>query len=189
MARKTPRTREIGPIDRKSWQHSSLPQSQFFRKHLALTIITCRTLSGVMFAPALRSVLADFGSESETLAALCISIYVAGYAIGPLIWAPLSELYGRRVINNWTNILFLLTEVGSGAAPTLSFLIVARFFGGFFSSSRFVLGGAIINDVIDPTTQGKVMAILNFGGTICSVFGPALYRPCCSYGGLMVGEE
>ena len=114
--------------------------------------------------------------------------YVAGYAIGPLIWAPLSELYGRRVINNWTNILFLLTEVGSGAAPTLSFLIIGRIFGGFFSSSRFVLGGAIINDVIDPMNQGKVMAISNFGATICSVFGLGVYVPMATISGLVFGD-
>jgi MFS family permease len=178
MERKIQKIREIGLIDKKSSQLSFSPPLPFSRTAVFRFInLTRRTLSGVMFAPALRSVLADFGSESETLAALCISIYVAGYAIGPLIWAPLSELYGRRVINNWTNILFLLTEVGSGAAPTLSFLIVARFFGGFFSSSRFVLGGAIINDVIDPMNQGRVMAVLNFGGTICSVFGPGVYIP------------
>jgi MFS family permease len=135
------------------------------------------TLSGVMFAPALRSVLADFGSTSETLAALCISIFVAGYAIGPLVWAPLSELYGRRIINNLSNILFLGTEIASGAAPSLTFLIIVRFLGGLFSSARFVLGGAIINDVIDPEHQGKLMAILNFGGTVCSVFGPMVYVP------------
>jgi MFS family permease len=128
-----------------------------------------------MFAPALRSVLAEFGSDSETLAALCISIFVAGYAVGPLIWAPLSELYGRRIINNTTNILFLVTEIWSGAAPSLTSLIIARFLGGFFSSARFVLGGAIVNDVIFPSHQGKVMAILNFGGTVCSVFGPMMY--------------
>jgi MFS family permease len=143
--------------------------------HSHFSELTCRTLSGVMFAPALRSVLADFGSTSETLAAMCISIFVAGYAIGPLFWAPLSELYGRRIVNNWSNILFLATEVASGAAPSLTFLIIVRFLGGLFSSARFVLGGAIINDVIDAEHQGKLMAILNFGGTVCSVFGPMVY--------------
>ena len=127
-----------------------------------------------MFAPALRSVLADFGSNSETLAALCISIFVAGYAVGPLVWGPLSELHGRRQINNWTNIMFLVTEISSGAAPSLSFLITARFLGGFFSSARFVLGGAIINDIFEPQYQGRIMAILNFGGTVCSVLGPSM---------------
>jgi len=78
-----------------------------------------------------------------------------------------------------------MAEVGSGAAPTLSFLIVARFFGGFLSSSRFVLGGAVINDVIDPMNQGRVMAILNFGGTICSVFGPGVYVPTSTVSALV----
>jgi len=127
-----------------------------------------------MFAPALPKVLADFGSDSETLAALCISIFVAGYAVGPLVWGPLCELLGRREINNWSNVVFLLTEICSGAAPSLEFLIVVRFLGGFFSSSRFVLGGAIINDIIEPKSQGKMMAVLNFGGTVCSVVGPTM---------------
>jgi MFS family permease len=134
-----------------------------------------------MFAPALRSVLAEFGSDSETLAALCISIFVAGYAVGPLVWGPLSELYGRRVINNWTNLLFLMTEMGSGAAPSLWALITVRFLGGFFSSARFVLGPAIINDVFDRQYQGRFMSILNFGGTVCSVVGPSMYLALRSF--------
>jgi MFS family permease len=126
-----------------------------------------------MFAPALPSVLADFGSNSETFAALCISIFVAGYAVGPLVWGP-SELYGRRDINNLTNILFLVTQVASGAAPTLPFVIAARFSGEFFSSSRFVLGGAIVNNIIEPKFQGKTMATLKFGGMLCSLLGPSM---------------
>ena len=127
-----------------------------------------------MFAPALKSVLASFGSSSETVAALCISIFVTGYAAGPLLWAPLSELYGRRLITNITNVLFLATNLASGAAPSLEALVVARFFGGFFSSACFVLGGGIINDVILPGYQGKVMAIYSFGALLAPVFGPML---------------
>jgi MFS family permease len=128
-----------------------------------------------MFAPALRSVLASFGSSSETIAALCISIFVTGYAAGPLFWGPLSELYGRRLITNVTNVLFLLTNICSAAAPTLSSLIIARFFGGYFSSACFVLGGAYINDIILPEYQGKVMAIYSFGALLSPVFGPMTF--------------
>jgi MFS family permease len=125
-----------------------------------------------MFAPALKSVLASFGSTSETVAAFLMAIFVTGYAAGPLIWAPLSELYGRLLITNITNILFLLTNLASGAAPSLPALVIARFFGGFFSSACFVLGGGIINDVILPQYQGKVMAIYSFGALMAPVIGP-----------------
>lgn len=129
-----------------------------------------------MFAPALKSVLASLGSSSETIAVLCISIYVTGYAAGPLLWAPLSELYGRRLITNLTNILFLFTNLASAAAPSLPILIFARFLGGFFSSACFVLGGGIINDVILPEFQGKVMAVYSFGALLSPVFGPMTYN-------------
>jgi MFS family permease len=134
-----------------------------------------RPLAGVMFAPALKSVLASFGSTSETVAALLVAIFVTGYAAGPLLWAPLSELYGRAAIVNLTNVLFLLTNVGSGFAPSLEVMIIARFLGGFFSSSAFVLGGGIINDVILPEFQGKVMAIYSFGALLSPLIGPMLY--------------
>jgi|SRR5579862_1943152 MFS family permease len=140
-----------------------------------------------MFAPALKSVLASFGSSSETVAALCMSIYVTGYAAGPLLWGPLSELYGRRLITNLTNVLFLFTNLASAAAPTLPLLIVARFLGGFFSSACFVLGGAIINDAILPEFQGKVMAIYSFGALLSPVFGPMTYTLGVSW--LMQGVD
>jgi MFS family permease len=141
----------------------------------ALKLAYKRPLAGVMFAPALKSVLASFGSTSETVAALLVAIFVTGYAAGPLLWAPLSELYGRAAIVNLTNVLFLLTNVGSGFAPTLEVMIIARFLGGFFSSSSFVLGGGIINDVILPEFQGKVMAIYSFGALLSPLTGPMLY--------------
>jgi MFS family permease len=152
-----------------------------FNNHLIVshTVKTSnlRPLSGVMFAPALKSVLASFGSTSETVAAFLLLIFVTGYAAGPLLWAPLSELYGRRLITNITNVLFLLTNLASGAAPSLSALIWARFFGGFFSSACFVLGGGIINDVILPEFQGKVMAVYSFGALLSPVFGPMTFVP------------
>lgn len=35
---------------------------------------------------------------SEELGTLTLSLFVAGYCLGPLIWGPLSEVYGRRPI-------------------------------------------------------------------------------------------
>lgn len=42
--------------------------------------------------PALR---AQF-HYSQEVSNLVVSLFVAGYCVGPLIWAPLSEQYGRR---------------------------------------------------------------------------------------------
>ena len=38
-----------------------------------------------MFAPAVPQVMKDFGSASEDLASFVVSVYVLGYAFGPLV--------------------------------------------------------------------------------------------------------
>jgi MFS family permease len=57
-----------------------------------------------MFAPGIPSVMADFDSLGVILASFVVSVYLIGYAAGPLLCAPLSELYGRLIVyhvSNW----------------------------------------------------------------------------------------
>jgi MFS family permease len=45
-----------------------------------------------------------FGVKSNILAGLVVSIYILGFAIGPLIIAPMSEMYGRFTTYNVCNV-------------------------------------------------------------------------------------
>ncbi|KAH7016150.1 uncharacterized protein B0I36DRAFT_368761 [Microdochium trichocladiopsis] len=53
------------------------------------------SLTATMFAPGVDDLVKDFKVTDETVASLAVSIYVLGFAIGPLLFAPLSERYGR----------------------------------------------------------------------------------------------
>ncbi|KAF7949915.1 uncharacterized protein EAE97_003424 [Botrytis byssoidea] len=50
------------------------------------------------FEPALPSIMADFHSTNGSIASLTISIYTIGYCLGPLLIAPISELYGHVTV-------------------------------------------------------------------------------------------
>ncbi len=50
----------------------------------------------------------EFRSTSSELASFCVSVYVLGYATGPMVFAPLSEMYGRPIIYNVANIGFIV---------------------------------------------------------------------------------
>ncbi len=50
-----------------------------------------------MFAPGAASLAKEFHITSSTIASLTVSIYLCGFAVGPMFIAPLSELYGRLV--------------------------------------------------------------------------------------------
>jgi MFS family permease len=51
-----------------------------------------------MFAPGVPELMQEFQSSNIELGTLVVSIYVLGFAFGPMVLAPLSELYGRMPI-------------------------------------------------------------------------------------------
>jgi hypothetical protein len=59
-----------------------------------------------MFAPGIPLVMAEFESTNENLASFVVSVYLLGYAFGPLVIAPMSELYGRLPVYQINTILF-----------------------------------------------------------------------------------
>lgn len=65
---------------------------------------------------------------------MTVSIYLLGYVVSPVFIAPLSEIYGRRLILTVANVFFCVWQIGCALAPNIAALIVARFFSG--------LGGA-----------------------------------------------
>lgn len=60
-----------------------------------------------MFAPGVPSLMREFKSDSKELASFCVSVYILGFAAGPMLFAPLSELYGRTRIYHVCNIGFI----------------------------------------------------------------------------------
>lgn len=76
------------------------PMNWPFRKKFITTIsyglTTCWiTLASAIFAAAIEPVSAEFNVNTETSAA-ATSLLVFGFGLGPLVWGPLSELYGRK---------------------------------------------------------------------------------------------
>lgn len=64
----------------------------------------------------------DLGITDSTIGALQVSIFLFGYAIGPLVLAPLSETYGRTIITHVGNFAFVVFSIGAGFAQTVNLL-------------------------------------------------------------------
>jgi|SRR5579859_284488 MFS family permease len=116
-----------------------------------------------MFAPGIPSVMRDFNTTNASLGTFCVSVYILGFAAGPLLWAPMSEMFGRATIFNVTNVLFCAFTLGCGFSNTMATLIVLRFFAGFNGSACLALGGGVIADMISPDARGKATAIWSIG--------------------------
>lgn len=71
----------------------------------ALTFVT--PLASSMFAPGVPELMEEFEADSTLLGSFCVSVYVLGFAAGPMIFAPMSELYGRSIVYHVCNVGFI----------------------------------------------------------------------------------
>lgn len=71
---------------------------------------------------------------SIAVSTLGVSTFLLGFAIGPLIYAPLSEIYGRNPVYRATFFLFVVFNIGCALSPNIAALLIFRFLCGFFGS-------------------------------------------------------
>ena len=104
------------------------------KKWLIVGLLSCTTLitpfTSSILSPGIASLSREFGTTNTAVGAMTVSIYLLGYTVGPLFLAPLSEIYGRKPILGASNIFFCLWQIGCALAPSISSLIVFRFFSG-----------------------------------------------------------
>lgn len=125
-----------------------------------------------MFAPAQADVLDQFGYHDTMLGSFAVSIFVLGYMVGPLIIAPMSELYGRVPSYHVCNVLFLIFTIACAVANTMPQLFVFRFLAGVFGSCPLTIGSGTAADMIVREKRAGVMAIWAMGPILGPVVGP-----------------
>ncbi|KAL8897001.1 MAG: hypothetical protein Q9207_007436, partial [Kuettlingeria erythrocarpa] len=146
------------------------------RKYGIIAIISSITfltpLASSMFAPGIPQVMAEFKSNNVELASFAVSIYILGFAFGPTVLAPLSELYGRVPVYHVCNTLFVIFTVACAVSSNLNMLLAWRFFEGLFGSAPLTNGGGTIADMIVQEKRGGMMAIFTMGPLMGPVIGP-----------------
>lgn len=127
-----------------------------------------------MMVPAIPEIMVDPGlprlKTSAQMATFVVSVYVLGFAIGPLFAAPISEMVGRTVVYGVSSCLHAAFTIACAMSPHLSALTAFRFFAGVFGSFPIALGGSSISDVMpaDSPHIGKAMTLW----TMSSLVGP-----------------
>lgn len=101
-----------------------------------------------------------------------LSIFVAAYALGPLIWGPLSELYGRVIILQISNLWFLLFNLGCGLAQQKNQMFAFRFLAGIGGSAPMAVGGAVLGDLFSAEERGKAMSVYSLTPLLGPAIGP-----------------
>ena len=112
-------------------------------------------------------------TASPSTSALLVTIWELGEAAGPLLIAPLSELYGRYPVMNVCNVLFISASLLAAFSNNTALFIGARALTGTAVASN-VLNPAIIGDIFEPDQRGSAISLVVLAPLIGGATGPAI---------------
>ncbi|EPT03185.1 hypothetical protein FOMPIDRAFT_152176 [Fomitopsis schrenkii] len=139
-----------------------------------ITLAICNAALCATFASSVAS-FTETGLQRDLhtireVTVLSISLYVQGLALGPLLFAPLSELYGRNNIYRISYFLFWVFTWPVAFPPDIETFLVFRFLTGFSSSAFLSVAGGSVSDLFDNKKVATPMGVY----TLSPFFGPVL---------------
>ena len=102
-----------------------------------------------------------------------MTIYVLGLAFGPIVSAPLSETFGRRLAYLYTVPLSLLFTLGAGFSPNFGAFLVLRLLAGAFGAGCLAIGAGSNSDMWPPISRAAASAVF----LLAPFLGPAIGPP------------
>ncbi|KAJ9151210.1 MFS general substrate transporter [Pleurostoma richardsiae] len=140
------------------------------------TMVVAITCFVVAFASSV--ITADLGGVSksfhvsEEVSLLTITVFVIGFGVGPMVFAPLSEVFGRRIIYGTTLLIAVVFVIPCAVAKNIGTLIVCRAIDGIAFSAPMTLVGGTLADLWKNEERGVPMAAFSAAPFIGPAIGP-----------------
>ncbi|MBO1764917.1 MFS transporter, partial [Escherichia coli] len=119
----------------------------------------------------LEGVSAEFG-VSEEVSLLTITLFVVGFGVGPMVFAPASEIWGRRPVYAVTLAFAVIFTIPGAVAQNIGTLLVTRFIAGVSFSAPMTLVGGTLADLWRSEERGVPMAFFSAAPFIGPGVGP-----------------
>ncbi|KAF9890310.1 hypothetical protein FE257_005976 [Aspergillus nanangensis] len=140
-------------------------------------LVAISTLAVALVSSAYTGGVAEIRQEfnvGSEVATLGVSLFVLGFAIGPLLWAPLSEMFGRQVVFFVTYLALTAFNSGTAGSKNIWTLIILRFFAGSFGASPLTNAGGVIADMFSAKERGVAMSLFAAAPFLGPVLGPII---------------
>lgn len=140
------------------------------------TMVVALTCFAVAFNSAI--VTADIQGPAEEfhvsneVVFLTVTCFVVGFGVGPMVFAPMSEILGRRIIYAVTLLIAVVFIIPSAVAKNIGTLIVCRLIDGIAFSAPMTLVGGTLSDLWRNEERGVPMAAFSAAPFIGPAVGP-----------------
>lgn len=166
---------------------------------LLIGIVGLPQLSETVYTPALPDI-AESLSVAESLVELTLTLFLAGFALGTLVWGRISDSTGRKPCLIAGMLVYIAGCAGCWASTTITALLISRFIQAFGCSTGSVLGQAMCRDVFHGKALGVAFSVIAgalafspavgpiIGGVVVQFFGwPTIFIVLMLLGLLLIG--
>jgi MFS transporter, DHA1 family, multidrug resistance protein len=137
--------------------------------HSHLSFVLGSTFASSAPSVAVQSIATSLHTSTE-VSYFVTSVFLLGFAFGPICWGPASEFTGRRPMFVGTFFIYTMFHLGQTLAKNMETLLVTRFLCGFFACAPLTCGGGLIADIWGPVGRGPATSMYT-----CMVFlGPVI---------------
>ncbi|GAA5910879.1 hypothetical protein JCM5296_002558 [Sporobolomyces johnsonii] len=182
---------EMVPAEERNWKDDIVgwdsrddpanPKNWSFRRRYLITALLGATTMSSTFASSIFSSATSYVARqyhvSTEVATLGTSLFLAGYIPGPIFWAPLSEVYGRKIVFA-PMIVFICFSAATATSKDLQSIMITRFFGGVFASAPVTTVGGGLADMFDQRERASAVVFYSLavvaGPTISPLIGASV---------------
>lgn len=136
-------------------------------------------------APGIDAISEELEIHNSAVSTLLLTVYVLGYAVGPLLLGPASEIYGRKPVLTLSNIWYLIFNIACGFARSRDQMIAFRFLAGVGGSGPLAVSwdfpsrrGVLFAEIVFNSLEEAFSAI---AGMQKSAPGHSAYTHCRHY--------
>ncbi|KAL4912120.1 major facilitator superfamily domain-containing protein [Aspergillus aurantiobrunneus] len=148
------------------------------KKRFYLGIVTAAgffgPLCGAVYLPSLV-LYEDVFNASSTVINATVSVYMAIFAVAPLVGAVAADLGGRKTVYIVTLASFLIANILLASLPAnIGLLFVLRIFQAFGACVVTSIGAGTITDIFEPARRASALAVFLLGPQLGPVLGPLI---------------
>ncbi len=124
-----------------------------------------------MYLPSLPDIVHRLNA-STSQGQLTISFYLIGFAIGQVLYGPLSDRHGRRPVLLGALALYCLASLFASLATSIEMLIAARVLQAIGGAGGIVLARAVVRDLFSGARAGRELSVMGAVMALAPVLAP-----------------